>query len=93
MGALYTAPTGIISLDENRMQVITKDLLNDGDIIYTKCVNGVNQTFSYLDITRAAWFNGWYIGYGNGIAFVYDAPEDLNSVQPISATSYNGFTC
>jgi len=81
-GALYTSPNGVISLDENRMQVITKDLLNDGDVIYSRCVAGVHQDFSYEDITQAAWFNGWYIGYGNGIAFVYDTPEDLNSVHP-----------
>lgn len=78
-GALYTSVNGVVSLEENRMQVITRDLLNGGNILYHDC----NTEFKFQDITRAAWFNGWYIGYApNGKIFVYQAPEDLNDVHP-----------
>lgn len=78
-GALYTSRSGIVSLTEDKMQVMTRDLLNGGDILYRQCVDGVEQDFHFADISKAAWFNGWYIGYtADGKIFVYDAPEDLN---------------
>jgi hypothetical protein len=82
-GALYTSPSGIVALEEEKMQVLTKDLLTSGgDVLYSVCVDGVTSRFRVQDITGAAWFNGWYIGFGAGIAFVYQPPEDLNAVHP-----------
>jgi hypothetical protein len=81
-GALYTSPNGIVALEEDKMQVITRDLLSGGDLLYTVCHNNVTTTFRVQDITNAAWFNGWYIGFGAGLAFVYQPPEDLNAVHP-----------
>ncbi len=78
-GAMYTSVNGLVALDEGKQQVITRDLLNAGDVLYKQC----GAEFKFQDITRAAWFNGWYIGFSSsGKMFVYDAPEDLNDNHP-----------
>jgi hypothetical protein len=82
-GALYTSPNGIVALEPERMSVITKDLLNAGDYLYQWCDNGALKKFYFSDITTAAWFNGWYIGFAPyGKIFVYQVPEDLNDAHP-----------
>lgn len=78
-GALYTSVNGIIVLQENGMHVATRDLLNAGNILYQDCDN----QFTFSDIKKASWFNGYYVGFSDkGLAFVYDAPEDLNDSHP-----------
>lgn len=81
-GALYTSRNGIIALEDSGMQVLTKDLLSAGDSLYEWCDNGVEKELHFADITYAAWFNGWYIGYAGDKAFVYQAPENLNDAHP-----------
>lgn len=78
-GALYTSPSGVVALEDNRMQVISRDLLDGGSVLYKTC----DSQFSFPDITNAAWFNGWYIGYSQtqSLMFVYQPPEDLNDVH------------
>lgn len=77
-GALYTSLNGIVSLSD-RMQVVSRELLNGGSILYHDC----DTKFKFQDITKAAWFNGWYIGYApSGKIFIYDVPEDLNDSHP-----------
>ncbi len=81
-GALYTSPNGIVSLEENRMQVISRELLNGGNVLYKWCEDNVLHEFKFSDITNAAWFNGFYVGYApSGKIFVYQPPEDLNDLH------------
>lgn len=78
-GALYTSPNGIVSLEESRMQMISRELLNGGNVLYTWCEDDVQKQFKFSDIGYATWFNGFYIGYDiRGKIFVYQPPEDLN---------------
>ena len=70
-GALYTSHNGVVSLTDEKMQVATRDLLNGGDVLYTECVDDSLQQFKFADVTRAAWFNGWYIGYAPQVRFLY----------------------
>ena len=82
-GVLYTSPNGFVSLEDTKMQVISRDLINGQSILYTQCVDGVEQTFSFADVKKAVWFNGMYIGYdGEGKIFIYEPPEDLNDDHP-----------
>ena len=82
-GAMYASKNGLIALEENKMQVLTRDLLNAGSLLYKWCdpVLG-EQEFHFADITHAMWFNGFYIGSApNGKMFLYQPPEDLNDTH------------
>lgn len=81
-GALYTCNQGVVALEESRMQMITRELMHGGSTLYSWCEGGVEHEFTFSDITEAAWFNGFYIGYApSGKIFVYQPPEDLNAVH------------
>lgn len=81
-GALYTCNQGVVALEETRMQMITRELMHGGTTLYSWCDDGIHKEFTFSDITKAAWFNGFYVGYApSGKIFVYQPPEDLNALH------------
>lgn len=81
-GALYTSNEGVVALEGDRMQMITRELMHGGAVLYSWCEDDVRKEFTFSDINQAAWFNGFYIGYAPfGKIFVYQPPQDLNAVH------------
>lgn len=81
-GAMYVSNEGIVALSPEGMTVASKELLNPGDTLYTKC--GASVPFTVTSITGAEWMFGRYFGFtfSTELAFWYDPGDSINGAHP-----------
>jgi hypothetical protein len=77
-GAMYVAQDGIIALTAQGDSVASKRVANPGDTLNT----GVTS-FNFYSVTSTAWWDGYFIGFANANAFVYNQPNPSNQDFPL----------
>jgi hypothetical protein len=63
-GAIYATGQGLVALSREGMQVITRDVANAGDILYTKKLStGSNAVAKLSNTSFGTYFQGKYYGF------------------------------
>lgn len=77
-GAMYAAQDGLVALQVNDNEMATKKLTNPGDIFPNPVLN-----IGIADVKTAGWWNGFYLGFCDGVAYLYNNENNHNNQFPL----------
>lgn len=77
-GAMYASTDGLVSLSVNESAISTRQLTNPGDILR----NPVTP-ITISSATQAAWWNGFYAGFCNGVGYLFNIENNHNNQFPL----------
>lgn len=77
-GAMYASPDGLVALQVNDDAIATKKVTSPGD----QLVNPI-ATLTIDSISKAAWWNGFYIGFSDSLAYLYNLENNHNNEFPL----------
>jgi len=77
-GAMYASPDGLVSLEANENAIISKRVTNPGDQLLNPIV-----PIRMNSVLSAAWWNGFYIGFCSGVAYLFNVENNHNNQFPL----------
>lgn len=77
-GAMYASPDGLVSLEVNESAIATRQLTNPGDTLRNPVV-----PIKVSSATQAAWWNGFYAGFCNGVGYLFNIENNHNNQFPL----------
>lgn len=92
-GAIYASGQGLVALSREGQQVITRDVVNAGDILYSKTLEDGRVSTARISTTSfGTYFQGKYIGFCEGPPlddnyYVTTTPYPVESIEGIGVTS------
>ncbi len=78
-GAMYASADGLVALEVNEDVLTTRKVANPGDVL----VNPVTP-ITLASTVNSVWWNGLYIGFCNGVGYIYVHENSHNSQYPLS---------
>lgn len=77
-GAMYASKDGLITLEVNEDYVVSKKVTNPGD----QLLNPITP-IKIDSLTNAAWWNGFYLGFCDRIAYLFNVENNHSNEFPL----------